>query len=65
VSEKVAAPIALSQLTGSSQEDKRSFDFFRSETAPMLSGYFDADFWNYFLLQFSHSNPTIWHSMLA
>lgn len=31
----------------------------------MLSGYFDADFWNHFLLQLSHINPTIWHSVLA
>ncbi len=31
----------------------------------MMSGYFDADFWNHFLLQFSHHNPAIWHSVLA
>jgi hypothetical protein len=31
----------------------------------MLSGYFDADFWNHFLLQFSHHSPAIWHSVLA
>jgi hypothetical protein len=54
-----------SQLVGASEEDKRTFEFFRSETAPMLSGYFDVDFWNHFLLQFSHINPTIWHSVLA
>jgi hypothetical protein len=54
-----------SQLVGASDEDKRSFDFFVSETGPMLSGYFDADFWNHFLLQFSHHNTAIWHSVLA
>jgi len=48
-----------------SEEDKRSFDFFRSETAPMLSCDFDEGFWDRFLLRVSHSDPTVWHSVLA
>jgi hypothetical protein len=65
VAERSIVTYPPSQLVGASDEDKRFFDFFRSETGPMMSGYFDADFWNYFLLQFSHHNPAIWHSVLA
>ncbi|KAE9375780.1 hypothetical protein N431DRAFT_207276 [Stipitochalara longipes BDJ] len=65
VAERLTATCPPSQLAGSSDDDKRSFKFFCSETGPMLSGYFDADFWNHFLLQFSHHSPAIWHSVLA
>jgi hypothetical protein len=50
---------------GASDEDRRAFEFFRSETGPMMAGYFEADFWSHFLLQFSHHKPAIWHSVLA
>jgi hypothetical protein len=65
VAERLAVTFPPSQLAGASDKDKRSFEFFRSETGPAMSGYFDADFWNHFLLQFSHHNPAIWHSVLA
>jgi hypothetical protein len=65
VAERLAITFPPSQLAGASDEDKRSFEFFRSETAPTMSGYFEADFWNRFLLQFSRHNPAIWHSVLA
>jgi Fungal specific transcription factor domain len=63
--ERLGVDYPPSQLVGATDEDKRAFDFFLLETVPMLSGYFDADFWNHFLLQFSHQYPAIWHSVLA
>ncbi|PMD45407.1 hypothetical protein L207DRAFT_524776 [Hyaloscypha variabilis F] len=65
VAKRLSVICPPSQLEGSSDEDKRTFRFFCSETGPMLSGYFDADFWNHFLIQFSHHSPAIWHSVLA
>lgn len=60
-------PEADSSLFASrySKDDERSFDFFRTETAPMLSCDFDEGFWNRFLLRVSHSDSTVWHSLLA
>lgn len=51
-------------VTGSS-EDQRSFDFFRSKTVHVLTGYFDNDFWKKLLLQISTSEPTVRHAILA
>jgi hypothetical protein len=65
VAERLTVTHQPSQLVGASSGDRRAFDFFRSETGPMLAGYFDADFWSHFLLQFSHHKPAIWHSVLA
>jgi len=45
--------------------DIRQFDFFRTQTAQQLSGNFDAEFWNYLLLQIGHAEPTVWHSIIA
>ena len=61
---RVTPEYVLSQYAGTAR-DRRSFDFFRSQTGPMLSGPFDANFWTRLLLQFSHSEPTVWHSLLA
>jgi hypothetical protein len=46
-------------------QDIRQFDFFRNQTAIGLSGNFDASFWNCLLLQIGHSEPTVWHSIIA
>lgn len=47
------------------REELRSLDFFRSRTAPILSGYFDSNFWNRLLLQVCHSEPTIRGAVMA
>jgi hypothetical protein len=52
------------QLFGSDQ-DRRSFDFFRERTVHMVPGHHDVEFWTYFLLQFSQSERTTWHAVLA
>ncbi|PVH83799.1 hypothetical protein DL98DRAFT_512950 [Cadophora sp. DSE1049] len=56
--------LSLRQFRGTTQ-DQRAFDFFCSVTAPMLACHFDEDFWNYFLLQMSQAESTVWHSVLA
>jgi hypothetical protein len=54
----------LSDVKGP-KEDLRSFDFFRSRTASVLSGYFDSHFWGGLLLQACHSDLTIRYAMMA
>lgn len=49
---------------GSAQE-RRSFDFYRAETAPCLAGTLDTAFWNGFILQLSHSEPAVRHAVVA
>lgn len=39
--------------------ERRTFDFFRSRTAPCVSGYFSDPVWDRFVLQVSHSEPTV------
>ncbi|KAH6682746.1 hypothetical protein B0J14DRAFT_131439 [Halenospora varia] len=63
-SQELAIIPALSQVKGSSEE-KASFEFFRGWTSEVLSVPFDAKFWKKAVLQISHSEPTLWHSMLA
>lgn len=46
-------------------QDKRCFEFFRIETIPKVFCPFNEGFWNYLLLQLSHTEPTTWHSLLA
>ncbi|KAH7357052.1 hypothetical protein BKA65DRAFT_496114 [Rhexocercosporidium sp. MPI-PUGE-AT-0058] len=53
-----------SLFRGTSQ-DQRAFDFFCCVTSPILSCYFDKNFWSYFLLQMSQYESTVWHSVLA
>ncbi|KAG4428360.1 hypothetical protein IFR05_016154 [Cadophora sp. M221] len=52
-------------LVRGTTQDQRAFDFFCSVTSPILSCHFDEDFWNYFLLQMSRSESTVWHSVIA
>lgn len=54
----------LRQFRGTTQ-DQRAFGFFCSVTAPILACHFDEDFWDYFLLQMSQAESTVWHSVLA
>ncbi|KAH8687345.1 hypothetical protein BGZ60DRAFT_510060 [Tricladium varicosporioides] len=63
-SRELAIIPALNQVKGSTEE-KASFDFFQGWTSKELSVPFDAKFWKRAVLQISHSEPTIWHSMLA
>jgi hypothetical protein len=48
-----------------SKDEHRSIDFFYRQTAPILAGYFDADFWRITLPQAGCSEPCIQHAMIA
>ena len=47
------------------QEERRAFHFFRSNSVLALQGYFDSEFWSRLVLQASHTEPTIRHSVIA
>ncbi|KAH7348599.1 hypothetical protein BKA65DRAFT_500924 [Rhexocercosporidium sp. MPI-PUGE-AT-0058] len=51
-------------LFGDGQE-KRAFEFFRHKTAVEMSGFFPSQFWDGLLLQASHSEPAIFHAVIA
>ena len=46
-------------------KERRSFDFFRQNTAPQLSGFLGGDFWERLLLQAALHNLSIRHAILA
>ena len=45
--------------------ERRSFHFFRSRTAPQLSGYFASEFWDCLVPLSTHHQPAIRHAVLA
>lgn len=45
--------------------EKRTFDFFRSKTAPCMSGYFQDPVWERLALQASHTEPVIRYAINA
>lgn len=46
-------------------KERRSFDFFQRKTAPQLAGFFGEDIWERLLLQASHHESSIRHSIIA
>ncbi|KAI4124592.1 MAG: hypothetical protein LQ347_005681, partial [Umbilicaria vellea] len=51
-------------LPGSGKE-RRSFHYFRNQTIPDLSGYFQSGFWDRLVLQFCHAEPAVRHALIA
>lgn len=45
--------------------ERSHFYFFKQRTAPELSGYMDADFYNAMMLQMSRDQPAIRHAVIA
>lgn len=53
-------PLALMNIDSPCDAlEKRTFEFFRSQTAPSVSGYFQDAVWNRIVLQVSQSEPTV------
>lgn len=44
---------------------KRSFDLFAHKTCHQLAGFFTSPFWERYILQIAHQEPTIWHMIVA
>ncbi|KAF1951331.1 hypothetical protein CC80DRAFT_496151 [Byssothecium circinans] len=57
------SPIAGVDLN--STEEQEAFHFFKHHTANELSGFFDSSFWQYEILQASHTLPSIRHAIIA
>lgn len=45
--------------------EHRHLDFFYSQTAPSLAGYFDEGFWRIIVPQIACSEPSVQHAMVA
>ncbi|KAE9379928.1 hypothetical protein N431DRAFT_448759 [Stipitochalara longipes BDJ] len=45
--------------------EHRHLDFFYSQTAPSLAGYFDSRFWSILVPQLACSEPSVQHAMIA
>jgi hypothetical protein len=48
-----------------SQKERRSFHFFQQKTAFQLSGSFEDAFWERYVLQATHHEPSIRHAIIA
>jgi hypothetical protein len=48
-----------------SSQEQEAFHFFKHYTASELSGFFDASFWQFEVLQASHTLPAIRHAIIA
>ncbi|KAJ4290511.1 hypothetical protein N0V90_010728 [Kalmusia sp. IMI 367209] len=48
-----------------STEESEAFHFFKYQTAYELSGFFDSTFWQFEVLQASHTIPAIRHAVIA
>lgn len=57
--------VALTNDVTSDALERRTFDFFRSRTAPCVSGYFSDPVWDRIVLQLSHSEPAVRHAVNA
>ncbi|KAK5675080.1 hypothetical protein LTS10_012154 [Elasticomyces elasticus] len=57
--------LALCTDTTSNALERRTFDFFRSRTAPSVSGYFNDPVWDRLVLQFCQSEPTVRYAVNA
>ncbi|KAJ5692835.1 hypothetical protein N7462_002258 [Penicillium macrosclerotiorum] len=52
-------------LVPGTREEREYVQFFSTQTAHALSGFFPSDFWTKFLPQLSHLNPAIRHAVAA
>ena len=54
-----------SWVIAGTDEERRSFEFFRSRTSLQLSGFFDAGFWTRVVIQAAHYEPAVRHAVLG
>lgn len=62
------SPSALSQNPASrpvSPDDTVFFDMFRHATVPGTCNFFPSSFWQAGLLQLAHTEPAVWHAVVA
>lgn len=59
------APSALQTLSSLGEQDRLTFDYFRSHCAPRIAGVLDTNFWCDKIFQLSHSEPFVLDAVLA
>ena len=57
--------ISLQCRFSNNEDECRIFDFFRSATGPNLTGNFDSNFWDKFVLSVAHFEPAVKHALIA
>lgn len=58
-------PRTLLPMLLGDEEERRYFSLFHSRTAPVFAGYYDASFWDRFILQISQAEPAVHHAVVA
>lgn len=61
----VETPLRQPEVFPGSLQEQYFFTFFRHHLAPSLGGYFDSDFWNIQLPRVAHSEPSVYHAIIA
>ncbi|KFY78131.1 hypothetical protein V498_09185 [Pseudogymnoascus sp. VKM F-4517 (FW-2822)] len=59
-----AMAIVILRIPGTAQE-KRGFQYFITNTARELTGYYTSSFWEYLILQASAAEPSLRHAVIA
>ncbi|KAM3078054.1 hypothetical protein ACMFMG_002645 [Clarireedia jacksonii] len=59
------APDFLSPSLFTSEQERYSFHFFHTKTAPQLEGYSNSGFWDRFVLEASHWEASVRHAAIA
>ncbi|KAF2198232.1 hypothetical protein GQ43DRAFT_483475 [Delitschia confertaspora ATCC 74209] len=61
----ISVPRSPSRSVSPVAAENRSFCYFRTQTLPKWTEFFDSDLWSRKILQLSHSEPAIKHGVLA
>lgn len=67
IERSVQLPMSLQQhkVFPESSQEQYLFTLFRQYHAPALGGHFDSDFWNIQLPMVAHSEPAVYHAIVA
>jgi Fungal specific transcription factor domain len=52
-------------LPGRTTDERRSFSYFQSRTAPMMNSWFVHDLWDHIFLRLSTAEPSVCHAVIA
>ncbi|PWY68030.1 hypothetical protein BO94DRAFT_478663, partial [Aspergillus sclerotioniger CBS 115572] len=58
-------PRMLPVQPGASTDERRCFEIFTAHTVPMMVCWFDSEVWQQIVLQMSHAEPAVYHTVVA
>ncbi|OOF92013.1 hypothetical protein ASPCADRAFT_517952 [Aspergillus carbonarius ITEM 5010] len=58
-------PRPLSIQPGATADERRCFGIFTAHTVPMMVCWFDSEVWQRIVLQMSHAEPAVYHTVVA